>query len=70
MSVDRERCLTCGDVAVSARVVEVDGLHAIVEAEGETERVGIDLVSDARIGDLLLCHAGIALSRVEDEVAA
>jgi hypothetical protein len=28
------------------------------------ERVAIDLVPDARPGDTLLCHAGIALERV------
>jgi hydrogenase maturation factor len=30
------------------------------------ERVAVDLVPDARPGDLLLCHAGIALERVEE----
>jgi hydrogenase maturation factor len=63
----RDTCLTCGDVAVAARVREVHGLEAVVEvAGGATERVGIDLVPDARAGDLLLCHAGIALERLED----
>lgn len=66
MTVDRGSCRTCGDVAVAARVREVDGLEAVVEVDGVTERVGIDLVPDARRGDLLLCHAGIALERLED----
>ncbi len=33
---------------------------------GEDERVAIDLVPDAAPGDLLLCHAGIALERLEE----
>jgi len=60
----RARCLTCSDEAVEAEVVKVDGLAATVRALGEEEVVGIDLVPDAGPGDVLLCHAGIALERV------
>ncbi len=62
--VARERCITCSDEAVEAEVVALDGLEAIVLLDGRTERVGVDLVPDAEPGDLLLCHAGIALERV------
>jgi hydrogenase maturation factor len=65
-----DSCLTCGDVAVTARVVDVDGLQAVVVVDGETVRVAIDLVPDARSGELLLCHAGIALERVPAEASA
>ena len=70
MRVDAERCLTCGDVAVAARVEAVEGVEAVVSADGTQERVGIDLVPDARPGDLLLCHAGIALERLAEGSAA
>jgi hydrogenase expression/formation protein HypC len=66
----QDHCLTCGDVAVTARVVEVDGSTATVAVEGESERVAIDLVPDAQPGELLLCHAGIALERVTGEMPA
>jgi hydrogenase maturation factor len=59
-----ERCITCSDEAVEAEVVAVDGLEAIVRVAGGEERVGVDLVPDAAPGDVLLCHAGIALDRV------
>jgi hydrogenase maturation factor len=61
----REQCLTCGDVAVVARVVELAGDTATVEIEGAREEVGIELVGPVAAGDLLLCHAGIALATVE-----
>ena len=64
MTVDAERCITCGDVAVTARVIEVDGATATVEADGKRERVGIELVEPVAVGERLLCHAGIALERV------
>jgi hydrogenase maturation factor len=66
VTVDTERCLTCGDVAITARVEAVHGIEAVVSADGGTERVAIDLVPDARPGDLLLCHEGIALERLDD----
>ncbi len=59
-----ERCLTCGDVAVEARVIAVEGATATVAVEGAEERVGIELVELVEPGDLLLCHAGIALERL------
>lgn len=59
------QCVTCGDVAVTARVVEVRGATATVELDGAREDVGIELVEPVAAGDLLLCHAGIALQKVE-----
>jgi hydrogenase maturation factor len=64
VSLDPDRCLTCSDEAVAARVVEVDGSNATVEADGRRERVGIELVEPVEPGDVLLCHAGIALEKV------
>ena len=66
MSIEPDRCLTCSDEAVEARVRSVDGLVAEVATDGDVERVAIDLVPDVRPGDLLLCHAGIALERLEE----
>ena len=59
-----ERCITCSDEAVEAEVVSVNGPEATVRVAGEYERVAVDLVPDAAPGDVLLCHAGIALERV------
>jgi hydrogenase expression/formation protein HypC len=67
VTVEPERCITCGDEAVPARIVVLDGMEATVSIDGRPERVAIDLVPDARPGDLVLCHAGIALERLEDE---
>ena len=61
MTLEPERCLTCGDVAVAARVVEVAGSTALVEAESGREQVAIELVEPVAPGALLLCHAGIAI---------
>jgi hypothetical protein len=57
--VTPERCLTCSDEAVAARVTARDGAEATVALPSGEE------VPDAAVGDLLLCHAGIALARLE-----
>jgi hydrogenase assembly chaperone HypC/HupF len=64
VTVEPERCLTCGDVAVAARVVEVAGSTALVEADGDREQVAIELVEPVAPGELLLCHAGIAIEKL------
>ncbi len=67
MTLDRERCLTCADEAVTASVVGLADGDAVVELAGTRERVAIELVPDAAPGDVLLCHAGVALARVEPQ---
>ena len=64
MTLDREHCLTCGDTAVAATVVDVDGLLATVDVDGSRELVALELVAPVAAGDVLLCHAGIALEKV------
>ena len=59
MTLDADRCITCGDAAVTATVV-----HVVVDAGGAHEQVAIELVEPVVVGDLLLCHAGIALEKV------
>lgn len=65
MTADPDRCITCGDAALAAEVVAVEGTTAVVDVEGRSERVGIELVEPVQPGDVLLCHAGIALERLE-----
>lgn len=65
MSEPGQQCITCGDVAVVARVASLAGRNAVVELDGVREQVAIDLCEGVRVGDRLLCHAGVALSRVE-----
>jgi hydrogenase maturation factor len=43
----------------------VDGDTAVVELEGVREPVAIELVTPVAPGDLLLCHAGIAIRKVD-----
>ncbi|HKH41766.1 MAG TPA: SIS domain-containing protein [Solirubrobacterales bacterium] len=63
-----DACITCGDVAVQARVVALTNGIATIEKDGAREDVAIDLVEGVEIGDQLLCHAGVALEKVSGDV--
>jgi hydrogenase maturation factor len=67
VTVNPDTCITCGDVAVTATVVEAGAQTATVEVDGHCEQVGIELVAPVAPGERLLCHAGIALAKVEGE---
>jgi hydrogenase maturation factor len=64
VTLDAGDCITCGDTAVAATVVGVNGVTATVELAGAREDIGIELVLPVAIGDVLLCHAGIALEKL------
>lgn len=59
-----DACITCGDVAVQARVVAVRNGTAMIEKDGLREEVAVDLVEGVEIDDVVLCHAGVALEKV------
>ena len=65
--LDPDRCITCGDVAVEARVVSFPRPHtALVSVDDNEEQVATELVEPVSVGDLLLCHAGIALEKLDE----
>jgi D-sedoheptulose 7-phosphate isomerase len=66
----QDACITCGDVAVEVDVVAVEAGTATVRAGETTEQVAIDLVPGVAPGDRLLCHAGVALEKLDADPAA
>ena len=62
MSCDDGHCVTCADEALPVRVLEVRP-GAVAVCEGEVE-VMTDLVGPVEEGDVLLVHAGVALTKV------
>jgi D-sedoheptulose 7-phosphate isomerase len=61
-----DACLTCSDVAVEARVVDVRSGSATVEIGGAREEVAVELVEGVKAGDRVLCHAGVALEKLPE----
>ena len=66
-TLDQDGCTTCGDMAVPVRVLAIAGSTAKVEDRlGKRGEVATDFVPDARPGDILLVHMGVAIGRVEE----
>ncbi len=58
-------CITCGDVAVSMSVLEIDadrGLALCEDEHGRRETVEIALVDGVEVGDGVLVHAATAIA--------
>ena len=56
-------------LAIPARIVQLDGDHAIADAMGNRWSIRTTLTPEVRLGDLVLVHAGDAISTVEEEEA-
>ena len=65
-----EGCQVCGDVALAARVLEIDARArtALVAFNESTATVALDFV-DADVGDDILVHLGFAIARLQRGVA-
>jgi len=56
-------------LAIPARIVELEGDRAVVDAMGNRWKAKTTLLPEAKLGDLVLIHAGFAISLVDEEEA-
>ena len=56
-------------LAVPARIIELEEDRAVVDAMGNRWKAKTTLLPEAKIGDLVLIHAGFAISLVDEEEA-
>ncbi len=56
-------------LAVPAKVVELEGDEAVVDAMGNRWKIKTTLLSDVKLEDVVLVHAGFAISKVNEEEA-
>jgi len=56
-------------LAVPARIVELEQDRAVVDAMGNRWKAKTTLLPEAKLGDLVLIHAGFAISLVDEEEA-
>ncbi len=56
-------------LAIPARIVELEDDRAMVDAMGNRFRAKTTLLPDAKLGDVVLVHAGFAIARVDEEEA-
>ena len=56
-------------LAIPARIIELQGDRAVVDAMGNRWRAKTTLLPEAKLGDLVLIHAGFAISLVDEDEA-
>jgi len=56
-------------LAIPARIVELEADRAVVDAMGNRYKAKTTLLPEAKLGDLVLIHAGFAISLVDEEEA-
>jgi hydrogenase expression/formation protein HypC len=56
-------------LAIPARIVELEKDIAVVDAMGNRWKAKTTLLPEAKLGDLVLIHAGFAISLVDEEEA-
>ena len=56
-------------LAIPARIVELEGDRAVVDAMGNRWKAKTTLLPKAKLGDLALIHAGFVISLVDEEEA-
>ena len=56
-------------IAIPMKIVALNGPDAVAEQEGVRRHVRVDFIPDARLGEYVLVHAGIAIERVDEDEA-
>ena len=56
-------------LAIPARIVELEADKAMVDAMGNQFKAKTTLLPEAKLGDVVLVHAGFAISLVDEEEA-
>ena len=56
-------------LAVPARIVELEADKAVVDAMGNRWNIRTTLIPQAKLGDIVLIHAGFAITIVDEEDA-
>lgn len=56
-------------LAIPARIIELEGDKAVVDAMGNRWKAKTTLLPEAKLGALVLVHAGFAISLVDEEEA-
>ena len=56
-------------LAVPMRIIEIDGTRAKAEVGGVLYQANLDFLSDVKVGDYIIVHAGFAIEKLDEIVA-
>ena len=67
-TLEHDGCVVCSDAGISLRIVSIDGDDALCEDTiGNRTQIAVELVAPVTVGEVLLTHGGVAISKVEPE---
>lgn len=53
-------------VAIPAKIVEINDIHATVDIMGIKKHINIQLITQVKLGDYVLVHAGFAIEKIQE----
>jgi hydrogenase expression/formation protein HypC len=56
-------------LGIPMEIIEIEGDKGWVKAGGVRIRAALDLVSDVKVGDYVIIHAGFAINKVNEAAA-
>lgn len=56
-------------LAIPGKIENIDGTSAMVDFGGVKKQVGLDLLTQVKIGDYVIVHAGYAIQIIEEQDA-
>lgn len=56
-------------LAIPLKILEIKEGRAIVGSKNHKHEADLSLIKDARVGDYVLVHSGLAINKVEEEEA-
>lgn len=56
-------------LAVPMKVTTINGKRALVEAGGLKYKASLDFLSNVRVGDYVILHAGFAIQKLDEKEA-
>ncbi len=56
-------------LAIPGKIVEIDGTIAVVNYSGVRKKASLLTMPDAKIGEMVIVHAGFAISKIDPEEA-
>ncbi|MCM8789556.1 MAG: HypC/HybG/HupF family hydrogenase formation chaperone [Candidatus Omnitrophica bacterium] len=56
-------------LAIPMKIIEINGKKALVEADGLKYMANLEFLSDVRVGDYVIIHAGFAIQKLDAKAA-
>jgi hydrogenase expression/formation protein HypC len=57
-------------IAFPGKIISIDDNYAVIDIEGTRRDACLDLIDEAvGVGDYVICHAGFAIHKVDEELA-